>query len=178
MALKYGFLVSTPYPAKKEKFINLGDDIQSQAVMNLYNMMGISPDQIIPIDFNELVSYKGEYIVLPICYNLQTDYDLIPFSQKIIPVFIGLSLFETSKLTQQVIEYLKKYEPIGCRDEQTFRMLSSVGISAYLAGCITQTFPLRKKSESQNKIFLVDVPDDMEKLIPQNILRGGVRLSH
>ncbi|MHB9292886.1 hypothetical protein Holit_01999 [Hollandina sp. SP2] len=37
------------------------------------------------------------------------------------------------------IKYLKKHEPIGCRDYGTVKLLGKYGINAYFSGCLTLT---------------------------------------
>ena len=50
-------------------------------------------------------------------------------------------------------EYLKKYGPIGCRDEETVKRLSSNGIS----GCMTLTLKPFPNLERKDYICAVDV---------------------
>ena len=177
--MKYGLLVTSPRKNTKERFINIGDDIQAIAIRNIYREMEISDGEIVYLDFNDLSSYNGEHIILPICFNLQTDYNSIPFPPRIIPCFVGLSLFETSFITNETVNYLKRYEPIGCRDEQTYNLMLSKGIDAYLAGCVTTIFPRRKESDTYKKIFIVDVADELIKNIPSKIMLNNIEiLSH
>ena len=177
--LKYGLLgASNQDNPKKDKPVNIGDDIQALAIYRIYKMMGISDDEIIYVDFHELKTYNREYVVLPINFNLQTDFDVIPFNEKIIPCFIGLSLFATVDFSMNIVEYLKKYEPIGCRDEQTMILLRKYGIAAYLSGCVTITYPLRddKYNKDGDTIFLVDLSNELKEALPKSLHRGGVKL--
>lgn len=178
--IKFGLLVTTPKKNTTEKFINIGDDIQYLAIRNIYYEMGISDDKIIYINFNDIKTYDGDYVILPINFNIQTDYNCIPFPKRIIPVFIGLSLFATSNLTKEIIDYLRIYEPIGCRDEQTFLTLSKVGVDVYLAGCVSATLQKRKKGNLSKKIFIVDVEDNVKEIIPDYIRNcdNTIELSH
>ena len=48
-------------------------------------------------------------------------------------------LVKDELITNSNIKYLKKYEPIGCRDTNTMNILTAVGIKAYFSGCMTLT---------------------------------------
>ena len=70
--------------------------------------------------------------------NFDQWYDF-PLNRNIRPVFISFHLNRKAVLTKQSIDYLKKYQPIGCRDWSTVYLLSSFGISAFFSGCVTST---------------------------------------
>src|SRR5690606_7942285 len=61
-------------------------------------------------------------------------------------------------LSEKGIEYLKKHEPIGCRDQFTADTLNEKGIKAYFTGCLTLTLDSYKvkDSERNDKIYIVD----------------------
>lgn len=157
--MKYGALVVTPLKKRESSFINIGDMIQTMAVLDLYKEMGVNNDDIVLIDFNNVNEYKGEYILLPININLSLNWivDIFPLPYNIIPVFLGLSFFAAEKIPNDMIDYFRRYEPIGCRDEATMNMLRASGVLAYMFGCVTSVLPRRETKGS--KIFLVDVPD-------------------
>lgn len=55
------------------------------------------------------------------------------------------------------IEYFKRYQPIGCRDENTAIKLRNHGIDAYFSGCLTLTIGDLFVSKSRSdKIYIVD----------------------
>lgn len=65
-----------------------------------------------------------------------------PPTSDIKPLFVAFhlnKLVENVMLTEDGIQYLKKHEPIGCRDHYTAYLLSSRGIDAYFSGCMTLT---------------------------------------
>ena len=49
---------------------NLGDNIQLLAIDNLLHYMGVPKEDIVYIDYYDLATYDGEYVVLPINYPL------------------------------------------------------------------------------------------------------------
>ncbi len=147
--------------------INIGDVFQYLALENLYKSMGIHTKETIKINRYELADYNGEYVVLPINCNFTgftSGTDITNFSSKIIPVFLGLSIVNDF-LSQSDIDYLKKFEPIGCRDEFTLRVMRKYGIKSWLNGCMTLTFS--KKSSRGNKILLIDCPDAVRDILPE-----------
>ena len=108
---------------------NLGDNMQLLAIDNLYNYMGIDRNEIVRIDFYDLNTYSGEYVLLPInypFYGYKDDMSITMFSPKIIPVFLGLSLM-CADFKEAELNYLKRFEPIGCRDEYTMTELRKKG---------------------------------------------------
>lgn len=155
--------------------IGVGDYIQLLAIDNLYSEMDVLPETVY-MDLWDIQSYRGEKIILPINQLLGGEPWLdekgnLKISEDIIPVFLGVSLRKGFfNYSHQNMEYLKNYEPIGCRDYYTFQQLRRHNINAYMAGCITATLPKRNDFEADNKkVFLVDVPKSLEKYIPSDI---------
>lgn len=152
--------------------INIGDVFQYLAIENLYKYMGIEADDIKKINRYDLADYNDEYVILPINCNFTgftSGTDITNFSPKIIPVFLGLSI-TNDFLSEQDIYYLKRFAPIGCRDEFTLQTMRKYGIDAWLNGCMTLTFP-KRDGIGEDKVLLVDCPDSVKKLLPdfQNI---------
>lgn len=168
------------YYFKGKSMNNIGDNMQILAIDYIYQQMGVQ-DDIVYIDKNDLPTYEGEYVVLPVNMPL-VDYRENGiagwFSSKIIPVFFGLTLVKDSLLPEEVV-YYKRFEPIGCRDERTLNTLRTYGIFAYLNGCITAALPLRKPNAAkQNKVFLVDVPESLKLFIPDELKKDAVEMTH
>ena len=151
--------------------IGIGDYIQLLAIDNIYNEMNIL-SKITYLDLWDIRNYCGEKVVLPVNQLLGGEpwFDEkgnFCISENIIPIFIGVSLRKGFfSYSEQNMEYLKRNEPIGCRDYYTFQQLREHHIKAYMAGCITMTLPKRKCGESkEQKVFLVDAPKGMKKHI-------------
>ncbi|MGI9178226.1 MAG: glycosyltransferase, partial [Pirellulales bacterium] len=80
-----------------------------------------------------------------------------PMHESILPVFASFHLADDRLLTRAGIEYFKRFEPIGCRDDATVEKLRSRGIDAYFTGCLTLTIDfLPWKAASSEELF-VDV---------------------
>lgn len=58
-------------------------------------------------------------------------------------------------------QYIKKYEPIGCRDSYTNNLLNENGIKSYFSGCMTLTLNKFEGIEKEDYILLVDVKDEI-----------------
>ena len=160
----------------------IGDDVQLLAIENLYRYMGINYDDVVRIPFNQLSTYDGEYVVLPISFPLYAyshDDKITQYSERIIPVFLGMALL-VDHLDDAEVEYLKKFQPIGCRDQYTMETLRKYNILCYLNGCMTATFPKREREpeEQTGKIFCIDVTDNFAKEIPEEIRKECIFSNH
>ena len=160
---------------------NLGDNMQLITIDFIYERMGISKEEIVYIDKNEISNYKGEYVILPVTMPL-VDYVeggiSGRFSPYIIPVFLGLTI-ASDRLLPEEIDYYRQFEPVGCRDERTMNTLRKYGIRTYLHGCITATLPLRvTEGKKFNKVFLVDVDPEVLPYIPDVLKKDSEQLTH
>ena len=63
----------------------------------------------------------------------------LPFHPNVLPIFISFHCSKRDLLTDQAIESLKRFGPIGCRDWTTVDLLLSVGVPAFFSGCLTTT---------------------------------------
>lgn len=160
---------------------NLGDNMQIIAIDEIYRQMGIKQDEIVYINMHELDVYSGEYVVLPVTMPL-VDYKekgiASRFSDRIIPVFLGLTLVKETLILEE-IAYYNRYAPIGCRDERTLSTMRKYHIESYLHGCITVTLPLRNtKRKKFDKIYIVDAPKNVKKYMPKDLIDKIVYKTH
>ena len=168
--MKYGIIVSP-----KREYNNLGDEVMLLSLKYIYERMGVAYSDVIKINFRDLVSYTKEEVVLPVAFPLFGYNELnrlTCWSSKITPVFLGVALCNTN-LNNEDIAYFKKYEPIGCRDDFTCQGLKKLGIKAYLNGCMSLTLPSDNEPiNKRDKMYCVDVYDDLLKYIPDRIIKG------
>lgn len=173
--MKYGAFYS-----KSRTNNNVGDSIIDLALLNIYKAMGIEDKNIIRISPRDLASYDGEEMLMPIVSPLPSHpFVSKAFSNKITPLFICFVLY--GPLNSRDREYLKRYEPIGCRDEYTYNELTKNNVSAYINGCITVTYPKLtnlEKEKTDRKVILTDVQPELLKYIPKNLLIGSQSVSH
>lgn len=159
----------------------LGDQMQLIAIDRIYEEMGFNLERdVVYIDKNDLATYDGEEVVLPISLAL-VDYVehgwAGRFSSKIRPLFLGITLAREFLYPEEV-EYFNRMAPIGCRDERTFRTMRKYSVCSYFAGCITCTLRRRKEDPNRSKIFVVDAPDEVWEQIPEDKRSRAVRISH
>ena len=168
--------------------INIGDYIQSLSQINLYRqLLADFYNEKIPFeiffncilnnrkfkDFNftfvkrDKLSETTETTFLILNgWFMHSSNGIIdwPPPKNIIPLFISFHIFSKQIVNHQNIEYLKKHEPIGCRDEYTHDLLSKLGVSTYLSGCCSLTIDFLKWDGKQcsDKTLNVDVEVDKE----------------
>ncbi len=171
--MKYGLIVHL-------KTRNIGDDIQC------YAMEKFLPRVDYLIDREHLDSFYTEtgekvaaflggwYLHKPLNWPPSPFLKLLPIS------------FHCANSTGQGIfilkdygaEWLKKIEPIGCRDEGTAELLESYGISAYISGCFALTLKPFADVEPHGKIVLVDCQKEVIDFIKKKTKKKIVLASH
>ncbi|MDA1255866.1 MAG: polysaccharide pyruvyl transferase family protein [Proteobacteria bacterium] len=141
--------------AEGDRWFNIGDYVQS-----------LSAKQFLPqvdsyVNRECLGQYTGEpsKIILNGWFTHHPE-TWVP-SDNLIPLFVSLHINSSAAsrmLSDEGLKYLKKHEPIGCRDHYTVRLLESKGVKAYFTGCLTLTLDsyAKKESESDGKIYIVD----------------------
>lgn len=139
----------------KVKAINIGDYIQALASSQYYPHV----DGFLDRD-EDLNSYDEEPCKMIMNGWYMHNPQNWPPTGKIIPLFVAfhLNVLVREELTSSIsVNYLKKYQPIGCRDTNTVDILTSAGIKAYFSGCMTLT--LGKKYHNEEKdhtTYIVD----------------------
>lgn len=178
----YTLLFQDPsFKDKENAYANLGDNIISLVIDNIYRILGISKERIKYINKDGTKNYTDDYVILLASVNL-SDSSLdfrFPMSPRIYPIFISVVANRDVFVDRpDLIEYFKKYSPIGCRDDQTVEIFRFYGIEAYLMGCHTICLPTRTKKPKDGKIFLVDTSEELEKYIPDHLRNRCEYLSH
>ncbi len=177
--MNYGILKHVGFAKDGEsnnRLISLGDIFECLAIRNIYNQMGIANEELISCCQYDLEDYKGEYVVLPInIYSLNVNY-----SRRILPCFLGLTIGGIQNISERNINMLRRFQPVGCRDERTMRkLIEDYGIDAYLQGCLVATFPEREQNlPSQNKVFFVDPNAGIKDYIPKELFDNYEFFSH
>lgn len=149
--MKYGLLT---YDENKN-FFNVGDNIQSLAAKQFL------PKVDNYLNRERLADYHGEKTLLIMNgWFTHNIHNWVP-SDDILPIFVSFHMNNTAApamLSDKGIAYLKKHEPIGCRDQFTADILKEKGIDAYFTGCLTLTLDSYKvpDSERTDNIYIVD----------------------
>lgn len=149
--MKYGLLTYD----ENNRFFNVGDNIQSLAAKQYLPQV----DEF--INREKLADYKGDKVKLIMNgWFTHNTTNWVP-SENIDPVFVSFHMNNTAApnmLSEKGIAYLKKHEPIGCRDQFTADTLKKKGIDAYFSGCLTLTLDTYKVDDSErtDDIYIVD----------------------
>ncbi|WP_108868358.1 polysaccharide pyruvyl transferase family protein [Aquimarina aquimarini] len=149
--MKYGLLT---YDENK-RFFNVGDNIQSLAAKQYL------PKVDVFLNREKLGEYQGDRVQLIMNgWFTHNIHHWVP-SEDIDPVFVSFHMNNTAApamLSDKGIAYLKKHQPIGCRDQFTADTLKSKGIDAYFTGCLTLTLDSYKVDDSERgeDIYIVD----------------------
>jgi len=149
--------------------INLGDNIQSLAVSRLLPHVDgyVSREALDSVDENCVVPLNG--------FFMNTDH--WPPSPAIHPVFYSFHVAPHAEkviCSSEGIQYLKKWQPIGCRDVGTVNLLSKYGVDAYYTRCLTLTLPRRKEAPKHGEVFVVGISKTARYAIPKQIRKNAV----
>lgn len=135
---------------------NIGDYIQSVAQESFFDNINCYIER-------ELLNRVDEKEIVNIIMNgwfMWKPENFLPPTQALNPLFISFHLVPTIAdrfFSDAVIEYLKRYEPIGARDYGTKELMEAHGIKSYFSGCLTLTLGLKYKSQKHSeKIYFVD----------------------
>ncbi|PPJ47745.1 hypothetical protein C0075_19650 [Rhizobium sp. KAs_5_22] len=131
--------------------INLGDYMQTLAARNVYSKANVRDEDVVAIDRDRIRDYDGDDVVL-IC-NACFYNHCFPIPENIIPVFVGFQAAEDVIANNK--EYLKRFEPIGCRDVATCNYLITHGVSAFVTGCLTLSFDKRPIEPLDGRVVVV-----------------------
>ena len=170
--MKYGLLT---YEEGKEKY-NVGDYVQSLAARQFL------PKTDKFMNREKLADYQGDPIQLIMNgWFTHNHSNWIP-NDAIDPLFVSFHVNTSAApfmLDEKGVNYLKKHQPIGCRDKYTAQILNEKGIEAYFTGCLTLTLDNYKvdDSERNDDIYIVDPfynYPTMNKLFqtPKHIVKG------
>ncbi len=147
--MKYALLVSrTLSNGDVTGSKNIGDYIQSLAADQFLPHVDEYYDKTSDDGGTETVKMimNGWYIWQP---------DKFPLSKRIIPLPISMHISPVcaDKLLslQNVVEWFKRNEPVGCRDKETEKLLNEHGINSYFSGCLTLTLGKKYKYKGEKK---------------------------
>lgn len=156
---------------EKIRAVNFGDILQFKIIDELYH--DFFPDcDVVKLALSDVSAYAGEKLVLPLNWSLfDVNYmkgSYINISRDIIPVFLAMTIesggFKDEYVNEYNMNFLRKYEPIGCRDAKTRDLLLDYGVKAYLNGCLTAVAKRRKCCGK--KILFIDVPVEVKEYLP------------
>jgi hypothetical protein len=163
-------------------FCNVGDTIQDLAMDYIFSQISIDEKDVryLARDSDYLREPQlGETMIPAYVHLFQNAEARLPFPSEFSPVFVSLLLYQDGfDHHPELVEYIKQYEPVGCRDEQSKRILIEHGIDAYLMGCFTVCLPTRKEKPKNGKVFFVDTPPELDRFVPDEIAKKATYISH
>ena len=161
----------------KTRTANLGDHIQIVAAERLLARADISIGQRIDRD-DEIASapsLDGGDASAGVLLNgwYKTNPEEWPPNPRLSPIYLGfhIRLFQSPSLIgPEAIEHYRAHEPIGCRDEYTRSLLSSLGVDCFVSNCLTLTFPRRLPDPArQTEVFVVSTDKRLLELVPAGL---------
>ena len=164
---------------------NIGDDMQSYAA----SLWLPSVDYMVDIEDMEHFTAENDEPVATIMsawYMWHKWY--WPPSKHVYPLWIGFHYNDILRGRPRGMqsrfeyvesgpgwEYLKNYEPIGCRDYYTQGVLDDLGIKNYYSGCVTLTLPRRDIPKPEREyVCLVGVNKAVEKAVRKQLKGTGI----
>lgn len=149
------------YPRNDQGIFNIGDYVQSIAARQFL------PSVDLYINREHLNDKQKEDLRLILNGWFMHNPENWPPSEKVHPLFVAFhmnKLAETTMLSPEGIDYLKKHEPIGCRDRYTESLLKSKGIEAYFSGCMTLTLgkTYHHREVDNPKIYFTDLDSTLD----------------
>lgn len=135
--------------------LNIGDYIQSLAAKQF-----LENKNPILISRDALNEYNGEQVKLIMNGWFLMKGENFPPSNNITPLLvshhINTSVHQHFQ-KEEVINFYKKNEPVGCRDYFTLDFLEKLGVKCYYTGCLTLTLGDTYSSNERNEnIYFVD----------------------
>lgn len=153
---------------------NFGDEIQSLAARNCMPRV----DTEIARENLKTFASPVKHVLLMNGWFSHDPENEFPPSSDIIPVYYSFHITPSARdffTTPACIAHFKKWQPIGCRDRGTMRLLQNKGIDSFYSKCLTLTFSRREKEPRNGKIFLVDTS---AFVLPKNIKSTAVITTH
>jgi hypothetical protein len=148
---------------------NLGDDIQTLAVARLVPRVDgyVDRESLDRVDTPCTVPMNGYFM------NTRNW----PPSPAVRPVFYAFHLAAEAQdwlCAAPSLEYLRRWQPIGCRDRGTQALLDQHGIDTYYSRCISLTLPRREHEPEKGEVFLVGLTPAARQAVPKSLRRGAV----
>lgn len=152
-----------------EDWANLGDDIQSLAARKLLPRVdgGISRERLQQPVTPGVLSMNGYFLG-------GVEW---PPAPELVPFFYAFHVTPGSAArvcSPESIAYLRKNEPIGCRDRGTMELLQRHGVDAFYSRCVTLTLPRRELEPENGRVYLVGLSKGAEAAVPRSIRRRAV----
>lgn len=153
---------------------NLGDEVQALA----QGLVLPSVDAYVDRDRLDLVRLAEPHAVIMNSWFAVRRHRATP-SASIRPCYFGQCVGRPELLNDTWLAEWRRHQPIGCRDTHSVGLLTAQGIDARFTGCLT-TFMGRLVEPPRRRegIVFVDVPEAMERHIPEPVRRRARRITN
>lgn len=155
---------------------NIGDEIQSLAARQFLPRVDAFIDRD---NFGETKLNEKTKVIANGWYTHRPDL-WPPRTSLVHPLFVSMHIAPSARAafsTTESIDYLKRYEPIGCRDLSTQVFLNEIGVRAYYSGCLTLTLK-RRSAKPTERIVICEPGIDIRPLIPPSLRTQVVFVQH
>ena len=176
---------------------NLGDDIQSVAVIDILNDLGLSYSLVSRdlLDKHPFNSEDTNYVILngwfTNGYGVDEYYSVprefrankrvnLPPKGDFSPIIYSFHISEwgpfydrevhPSFLSKESAKFYKKSLSVGCRDTHTLKLMEKMKVSSYFSGCITLSLNKDKyhsENDKNNYVLFVDVPNKYNNILEE-----------
>ncbi len=165
---------------------NLGDDIQSLAARRFLPKVDVHVDRdfVHDVDGTEPVklilngwfTHRPEHWpppphVDPLFVSFHLTREVLGFNVR------GLRPSE-HMLQGESLQYFRRHQPIGCRDNATVDLFRSFGIDAHFSGCLTLTLENKWSPVREDVTSLVDLPEPLVEFVKRQVGGATRELSH
>lgn len=172
--MKYGLVIF-------EQTDNIGDDIQAYAAMQFLPRV----DYVVDREHLDIFRPQKNEVVAMIMngWYMHNKFSWPP-SSYIEPLYLSMhfSQYDHLGIGTRYLEglggtYLRRYAPIGCRDESTQAQLEALDIETYFSGCMTLTLPQQKRTpQKEPYICIADVSTNAEHCLRELAAQTGLKV--
>ena len=102
-----------------------------------------------------------------------------PAPDNINPIMLSVHV-DGGSLSSNRVAFLKKNQPIGCRDSSTLRLMTKNNLRAFFSGCMTLLIsnPNLASVPREDKIYLVDLKAKYKNMLPEAIRNRSISIQH
>ena len=82
-------------------------------------------------------------------------------------------------MLQSFADYVRQWEPVGCRDHSTMDLFTKANVKNFFSGCLTlfmnNPYP---QIDRREHIYIVDLKKELLELLPPKIQAEGIKVAH
>jgi hypothetical protein len=156
------------YAVLKYSTLNIGDDIQSLALASLLPRIDLLVDRD---DLSPVSQWDDDVRFIVNGWFAPSVHRVWPPVGNARCLFLGIHATEAEVIPRQ------SHSPIGCRDPWTLHLSEQCGVQGWLSWCATLCL-LRPNVSREDRVLLVDVPEDLTSQLPSGLRARAERITH